>query len=156
MLDIKEYFCPHPACKQYGLRGSGSLVKAGTYTTKASGETRQMLKCNVCGARFSETQSTIFAGCHYSDQTIKSIILCTAEGNGIRATARILSLSKDRVNQIVLKAGTYAEMMLSNLLHSLHLNECQMDELWSFVHKKKLMTKKNSKLSTGKRGYGQH
>jgi len=155
MIDIKEYFCPHPACKQHGLRGSGNLVKAGTYTKKASGEKRQMLKCNICGTRFSETQSTIFAGCHYSDQTIKSIIVCTAEGNGIRATARILNLSKDRVNQIVLKAGTYAEIMLSNLLRSLKLNECQLDELWSFVHKKKLMTKKNSKPSTDRPGFGQ-
>jgi len=49
-----------------------------------------------------------------------------------------LDLNKDRVNQIVLKAGSYADMMLSNLLHSLHLNECQMDELWSFVNKKTL------------------
>jgi transposase-like protein len=102
-----------------------------------------MLKCSVCGARFSETNSTIFAGCHYSDKTINSIIVCTAEGNGIRATSRILNLSKDRVNQIVLKAGAYADMMLSNLIHSLHLNECQMDELWSFVQKKKRLTKKN-------------
>jgi transposase-like protein len=111
-------------------------MKAGTYTRKGSREKKQMFKCSVCGTRFSETQSTIFAGCHYSDQTINSIIVCSAEGNGVRATARILHLSKDRVNNIVLKAGTYAEMMLSNLLHSLHLNECQMDELWSFVNKK--------------------
>jgi transposase-like protein len=156
MLDIKEYFCPHPSCKCYGLRGSDNLVKSGTYTRKSSGEKKQMLKCNVCGIRFSETQSTIFAGCHYSDKTINSIIVCTAEGNGIRATSRILGLSKDRVNQIVLLAGTYADMMLSNLLRSLHLNECQMDELWSFVHKKKLLTKKNSKSSTDKHGFGQH
>ena len=136
MLDIKEYFCPHSACKYYGLRGSGNLVKAGTYTRKASKEKKQMLKCHVCGTRFSETQSTIFAGSHYSDQTIKSIIVCTAEGNGVRSTARILNLNKDRVNHIVLKAGAYAEMMLLNLLRSLHLNECQLDELWSFVNKK--------------------
>jgi hypothetical protein len=114
-----------------------------------------MLKCNVCGMRFSETQSTIFARCHYSDKTINSIIVCTAEGNGVRATSRILDLSKDRVNQIVLKAGSYAEMMLSNLLRSLHLNECQMDELWSFVHQKKHLTKKHSKPGGDKRGYGQ-
>ena len=90
---------------------------------------------------------TLFAGCHYSDETIKSIIVCTAEGNGVRSTARILNLSKDRVNRIVLRAGAYAEMMLSNILRSLNLNECQMDELWSFVNKKKLLTKKNSKDS---------
>jgi len=154
MLDIKEYFCPHPACKCYGLRGNRNLVKAGAYTRKASGEKKQMFKCTVCGIRFSETHSTIFAGCHYSEKTINSIIVCTAEGNGIRATSRILGLSKDRVNQIVLVAGAYADMMLSNLLRSLHLNECQMDELWSFIHKKKLLTKKNSKPSTDRHGYG--
>jgi transposase-like protein len=136
MLDIKEYFCPNVQCMHYGVRDVGNLVKAGTYTKKTSQEKRQMLKCNICGYRFSETQSTIFAGSHYSDQTIQSIIVCIAEGNGIRATSRILDLSKDRVNSIVLKAGIYADMMLSNLLRSLHLNECQMDELWSFVHKK--------------------
>ena len=136
MLENKDYFCPDTFCKCYGLRGMGNLVKAGTYTKKSSGETRQLLKCNVCGHIFSETRGTLFAGSHYSDEIIKSIIVCTAEGNGVRATARILGLSKDRVNQIVLKAGTYAEMMFSNLLCSLHLNECQMDELWSFVHKK--------------------
>jgi transposase-like protein len=103
-----------------------------------------MFKCRVCGYRFSETESTIFAGLHYSEQTIRNIIVCISEGNGIRATARIQGLSKDRVNKIVLKAGHHAEKMLSNLLRSLHLNECQMvgepsrtmDELWSFVHKK--------------------
>lgn len=141
MLDIKDYFCPHSSCKSYGLRDDGNLVKAGTYTRKFSGEKKQMLKCKVCGHRFSETQSTIFAGSHYSDKTINSIITSTAEGNGIRATSRILGLSKDRVNQIVLKAGIHADRMLSNLLHSLHLNECQMDELWSFVHKKNFKRK---------------
>ena len=119
----------------------GNLVKSGTYTCKGSGEKKQMFKCKVCGGRFSETHSTLFAGLHYSSQTISSIIVCTAEGNGIRATSRILGLSKDRVNQIVLKAGIYAEMMLSNLLRSLHLNECQMEELWSFVNQKNLRRK---------------
>ena len=104
-----------------------------------------MLKCRVCGIRFSETHGTVFAGCHYGEKTIRSIILvlCTkyevmsiSEGNSIRATARIQGLSKDRVNKIVLKAGAHAEIMLSNLLRSLHLTECQMDELWTFVQKK--------------------
>ena len=137
MLDIKEYFCPNERCKHYGLRGEGNLIKAGIYLRKFSGEKKQILKCRVCGYRFSETQNTIFAGCHYSEETIRSIIVSISEGVGIRATARIQGLSKDRVNKIVLKAGKYAEVMLSNLLRSLHLNECQMDELWSFVNKKK-------------------
>ena len=70
------------------------------------------------------------------------IIRSTIEGNGVRSTARILGLSKDGVNKITLKLGEHCQHILSNLLHSLHLEECQLDELWSFVNKKKLFQKK--------------
>jgi hypothetical protein len=48
----------------------------------------------------------------------------------------MLGLNRDSVNEVILKAGKYAEMVMSNLLKNLHLNECQMDELWSFINKK--------------------
>jgi transposase-like protein len=134
MLEIKDYFCPHEDCKCYGLRNQGNLIKAGTY--KKKGDVKQLFKCKICGTRFSETRNTIFFNSHYDDKTIHDIICCTAEGNGVRATGRMLRLSKDAVNNVVLKAGAYAETVMSNLLVNLQLNECQMDELWSFVNKK--------------------
>ena len=117
------------------MRGAGNLVKAGTYTQKVSGEKKQMLKCTVCGTRFSETQNSLFAGCHYGEQTIQDIIISIAGGNGIRATARKLQLSKDRVNRIVLIARSYADRTLTDLLHSLHLKAEQLDGLWLFIQK---------------------
>jgi transposase-like protein len=144
MQDIKNYFCPHPDCKYYGLRGSGNLVKAGTYTLKSTGEKKQMLKCTVCDMRFSETQNSLFAGCHYDEQTIQNIIASVVGGNGVRATAKKLGLSKDRVNSIVLKAWTYADMTLSNLLGSLYLKQEQLDDLWLFVQKNSRRKHKNN------------
>jgi transposase-like protein len=141
MVKIDDYFCPNEDCKCYGVRGQGNLVKAGRY--KKDGTDRQMLKCKVCGHRFSETRNTIFFRSRYSDQTIQSIIRCVVEGNGVRATARMLGLSKDGVNSVILTAGAYAEAVMSDLLKNLHLNECQMDELWSFVNKKKRWTKRS-------------
>lgn len=82
------------------------------------------------------TQNTIFFNSRYSQETIRKIISCTVEGNGVRATGRILGLSKDGVNKVILKAGTHCQMVLSNLLQSLQLEECQLDELWSFINKK--------------------
>jgi transposase-like protein len=134
MLEIKEYFCPNENCKCYGLRNQGNLIKAGTYKKKS--DVKQMLKCKICGTRFSETRNTIFFGSKYEDKTIHNIICCAAEGNGVRETARMLLLNKDAVNTVILKAGAYAETVMSNLLVNLQLNECQMDELWSFVSKK--------------------
>jgi transposase-like protein len=135
MVTISDYFCPNENCKCYGLRGQGNIVKAGTY--KSHGVDRQMLKCTICQRRFSETRNTVFFGSRYSDETIHSIIRSVAEGNGVRATARMLGLSKDGVNKVILTAGRYSETVMNSLLKNLHLKECQMDELWSFISKKK-------------------
>ena len=143
MLDLKEYFCINEQCSQYGLKNNGNIVKCGTYGKHK----RQMLQCKVCKQRFSETRNTAFFGTKYSPETIKAIIICIAEGNGIRRTARILSLSKDAVNKIVKKAGEHCDLVLSNLLSSLSLEQCQMDELWSFVRKKNRIPK--STVSNG-------
>jgi transposase-like protein len=140
MLQISEYFCPNEECKQYGLRGQGNLIKSGTY--KKGKEIKHMLKCKICGKRFSETRNTIFFNSHYDSATIGNIIRSTSEGNGIRATARILNLSKDSVNSVVLKAGKHADFVMSDLLRNLNLTECQMDELWSFINKKKLLQRR--------------
>ncbi len=137
MFDINNYFCNNEDCKSYGLRKENNIVEAGKYTT-SQGDVRQMLKCNICGRRFSETKNTVFFNSHYSTDTISKIMSCTVEGNAVRATGRILNLSKDGVNKVVLKAGMHAQKVLSELLHSLHLTECQLDELWSFVQKKAL------------------
>ena len=140
MLNLFEYFCPNEQCKEYGLKNQGNLVKSGTYLK--GGERKQMLQCKICRHKFSETHNTVFANCHYSDQDIGQIITCVIEGNGVRATSRITGKSKDGVNRVILKAGKHAEQILSSLLCSLHLEECQLDELWSFVNKKRLCRKR--------------
>jgi transposase-like protein len=136
MITISDYFCPNEKCKCYGLRGQGNLIKAVTY--KNHGVDRQMFKCKVCKSRFSETRNTIFFGSHYSEETIHSIIRFVAEGNEVRATAKILGLSKDSVNKVILTAGLYAETVMNSLLRNLYLKECQMDELRSFISKKNI------------------
>ena len=140
MISKENYFCTNINCNHYGLRNQGNIVKAGKYSVK--NKERQLLKCKICNERFSETKNTVFFRSHYKPETIRNIINCTAEGNGVRATARILELSKDGVNKIILDAGKHCQIVLSDLLNSLHMEECQMDELWSFVQKKKLFPKK--------------
>jgi len=147
MQDIKDYFCPNPDCKYCGLRGTGNIIKAGRYALKGSAEKKQLLKCSVCGMRFSETQNDLFSGCHYGEQTIRGIIVSIAEGNGIRETARKLGLSKDRVNIIVLRAWEYADTTLSSLLCSLHLNDDQLNELWLFFHKGALRRRRKPNIT---------
>ena len=137
MLEVDNYFCVNDHCSHYGLRGKGNIVKAGVYGKS----NRQLLQCNVCKQRFSETRNTAFFGSKYSEETIRQIVLCVAEGNGVRSTARILGLSKDAVNRIIRIAGEHCDKVLFNLLQSMSLEQCQVDELWSFIRKKNLIQK---------------
>jgi len=67
----------------------------------------------------------------------------------------LLNINKDTVNRVILRAGEHCEIVLSNLLSSLKLKEAQLDELWSFVKKRNLLTKKKLTKKLAKSGSGQ-
>ena len=152
MPELEHFFCPNEQCKSYGLRSQGNIATRGKYGKDKS---RELLYCRTCGKRFASTQSSALFGLHLPADTIRQIIHHAAEGVGVRATARLLGLDKDTVNRVILRAGEHCAQVLSNLLTSLHLTETQLDELWTFVKKRKLLeASKISSANTGKHGYG--
>jgi hypothetical protein len=73
----------------------------------------------------------------------------------VRATARLLELDKDTVNRVILRAGEHCARVLSGLLTSLKLTETQLDELWTFVKKRRVLAApKTSITSMAGRGSG--
>ena len=107
-------------------------------------------------ARFEATHGSALFGVHLPAETIRQIIHHAAEGVGVRATARLLELDKDTVNRVILRAGQHCAHVLSSLLTSLHMTEAQLDELWTFVKKRKVLAPpKTSHGSMGERGSGQ-
>ena len=149
MTDVKNAFCPNKDCKEYGLQNHGNVAVRGKYGKEKD---KDLLYCRTCGQRFASTRATAFFGLHLSDEKIAQIIHHAAEGVGVRATSRLLDINKDTVNRVILRAGEHCEIVLSNLLRSLKLNEAQLDELWAFVKKRNLLTKQ--KLVEN--GSGQH
>lgn len=152
MTDIKNAFCPNKDCKDYGLLNLGNIAIRGKYGKE---KTKDLPYCRTCGKRFASTSATAFFGFHLSDEKIAQIIHHATEGVGVRATARLLEINKDTVNRAILRAGEYCEIVLSNLLRSLKLGEAQLDELWAFVKKRNLLTKKKSTKKVAESGSGQ-
>ncbi|HOH28540.1 MAG TPA: hypothetical protein PLC40_02590 [Candidatus Hydrogenedentes bacterium] len=152
MRDLEQCFCPNEQCKDYGLRNQGNIAVRGKYGKDKS---RDLLYCRTCGKRFASTQSSALFGLHLAPETIRQIIHHAAEGVGVRATARLLELDKDTVNRVILRAGEHCARVLSELLTSLELTETQLDELWTFVKKRKVLAvPKTSNASMDGRGYG--
>ena len=151
MIDLSNYFCPNPNCEDHGIRGKGNI----TTSTRYGKNKTHLLRCKTCNQRFSENRNTIFMHSNYNKETIQRIILAVAECNSIRGTARILCLDKDGVNRVVLKAGDHCKKILENLIRDLCLNECQLDELWTFIKKRKLFPTKISRKNMAGTGSGQ-
>ncbi len=151
MTALTNVFCPNKDCKDYGLRNQNNIGTRGMY---GKDKTRTLLYCRTCGHRFAETKCTAFFGLHLPGETIQQIIHHAAEGVSVRGTARLLNLDKDTVNRVILRAGEHCALVLSNLLHSLQMTEVQLDELWTFVKKRKVLAKKNWKRSMGGHGSG--
>ena len=152
MSEIEQCFCPNEQCQDYGLRGRGNIAVRGKYGKDKS---RDLLYCRTCGKRFAASRSSALFGLHLPAQTIRQIIHHAAEGVGVRATARLLELDKDTVNRVILRAGEHCANVLSSLLASLELTEVQLDELWTFVKKRKVLAAtKTSNANTGARGSG--
>ena len=90
----------------------------------------------------------------YGNDKTKDLLYCRTFRKRFassRATARLLGINKDTVNRVILRAGEHCELILSSLLRSLKLKETQLDELWSFVKKRKVLANK----SLAKSGSGQ-
>ena len=136
MAELDQCFCPNEKCKDFGLRHHGNIAIRGKYGKDKS---RDLLYCRTCGKRFGATQASALFGLHLPPETIRQIIHHAAEGVGVRATARLLELDKDTVNRVILRAGKHCANVLSELLASLELSEAQLDELWTFVKKMKVL-----------------
>lgn len=153
MAGLDQSLCPNEKCKDFGLRHQGNIAIRGKYGKDNS---RDLLYCRTCGKRFAATKSSALFGLHLPPETIRQIIHHAAEGVGVRATARLLELDKDTVNRVILRAGEHCANVLSDLLASLELTEAQLDELWTFVKKRKVLAvPKTSNTSMGGHGSGQ-
>jgi DNA invertase Pin-like site-specific DNA recombinase len=75
------------------------------------------------------------------EDMIERVVRCLAEGNSIRATARIMGIDKDTVYRVFERASSHCHKVLTELLTDLHLEECQLDELWSFVKKRRKISR---------------
>jgi IS1 family transposase/transposase-like protein len=95
-----------------------------------------LFRCPLCGNRYSARHATALWDVRINEKDYGRIAKALAEGVGIRTTARIFDVDKDTVSRCAFRAGIQCQFVDSILMHHLHLEECQMDEMWSFVYKK--------------------
>ena len=130
-MDWETLYCPNQRCRYYGIPFcQGKLVKNGSSYGQA-----QAL-CKACGSSVALSYATAYYGLESDPAIFEMAVRALAEGNSIRATGRIVQIDKDTVCDWLRRAALHCRAVVLYLWRHLHVAECQLDELWSFVHTK--------------------
>ena len=130
-MNWETLYCPNRSCCYYGRPfGQGLLVKNGTSHGK-----KQAL-CRSCGRRVSLTYGTAYFDLEAAPTLFELAVRALAEGKSIHGTARIVQSDKDTVCAWLNRAANQCRLVMLCHWHDLSVTECQLDELWSFVHTK--------------------
>jgi hypothetical protein len=97
-----------------------------------------MIHCRTCKARFSERKSTVLEHAKLPVEKVVSVLEHLRDGNGTRATARLMHVSTNTVTRYLRLAGKHSQHLHAELVaYSPQTKEVQYDEKWSFVEKKR-------------------
>jgi len=130
-MNWETLYCPNRCCRYYGIPFyQGRMVKNG-----ASHGQKQGL-CKACGSSVVLRYGTAYYDLEADPAIFETAVRALAEGNSLRATARIVQIDKDTACDWLNRAAQQCRLVMLYLWHNLHVSECQLDELWSFVHTK--------------------
>lgn len=132
-MGIDEQFCPNEECPMYGRVGAGNVWRHGTYGSRG----RRRYACKACGKTWSETRGTVFYNLRTSTDTILHALATLVERGSIRGTARAMRVKKDTISRWLERAAKHSEEVSRHLMRDLKLTQVQVDEIWSFIKKKR-------------------
>lgn len=130
-MDWNTLYCPNKQCQNYGISFQpGKMVKNGS----SYGQPQAF--CKGCGSSIALSYATAYYGLESEAAIFETAVRALAEGNSIRTTGRILQIDKDTVCDWLSRAALHCRSVVLYFWNQLHVTECQLDELWSFVHTK--------------------
>ena len=92
--------------------------------------------CDLCGRTFCDRVGTALYGLQTPVRTVSQVLRALARGVGVRAASEIFEIAQRTVLNWLLRGGQHFRLIHEEFLVNLMLEQCQLDELWSFVAKK--------------------
>ena len=128
-LDIQ---CPNKHCKTFNKIGLRNIIRKGQQINGT-----QRYQCTDCKRTFARTINTPFFHKHLSKKEIIHICKLLAEKTSFRAIARITNHHLDTIRSIASAIAEHCKKFNDYFITELNLTPIEVDEMWSFVKKKK-------------------
>ena len=132
-IDRNQLSCLNSECSEYGKFGAGNI---GIHSCAS-----KIYYCNVCKGRWSVRRNTIFYNLKTDEEKVLLALKMLSERNSARATGRTLGFKEDTILDWLKKAARHAREVSDLLITRLNVTQLQLDELWSFVGKKRCRQK---------------
>ena len=132
---IKSRCCLNEKCSNYGKFGEGNIIRHSMYKTNQG--RRRRFFCKICKITFSSTKGIPYYRLHKSRADFEEVAQMTVEGIGISSISRIKHLTRNTIARWQFLASRFASRFNDNKLKNIDLLELQLDEIQSFVLKKK-------------------
>jgi len=128
-LDVS---CPNKECRAYNKVGLKNIIRFGT---QANGT--QRYRCTNCGRTFARTINTPFFHKHLKKKEIIRICKLLSENISFRGIARATDHHLDTIRAIADAIAKHCKKFNDYFIKELKLTPIEVDEMWSFVKKKK-------------------
>ena len=128
-LDIQ---CPNKHCKTFNKIGLRNIIRKGQQRNGT-----QRYQCTDCKRTFARTINTPFFHRHLSKKEIIHICKLLSEKTSFRAIARITNHHLDTIRAIASAIAEHCKKFNEYFITELNLTPIEVDEMWSFVKKKK-------------------
>jgi IS1 family transposase len=130
-MDWETLYCPNRCCRFYG-----DPLPQSRLVNNGSSHGQPQALCRACGQSVTVRDGTAYWDVNAEPAIFALAIRALAEGHSLRSTARMVHLDKDTAGDWLDRAAQQCRKVLLYLWRDLPVTECQLDELWSFVHTK--------------------
>ena len=119
-MDWETLYCPKRHCHGYGKPFSQGIC----LRTVPAGQPRAW--CKACEASVVLSYGTAYYGLEADPAIFETAVRALAEGNALRATARIVQVDKDTVCAWLHRVACHCRTVMLYFWHDLHVSECQL------------------------------
>jgi transposase-like protein len=143
---FNDVACPNAKCSCYGVTGKGNVTSNGTSKIKSGGRVRKFI-CSTCGKVFCSRKNTVFYGLRTSPDRIALALDLSTKGLSVNKIAEVVKVCPVTVRKWTGKAASHCKKVNESTLTGVETEKVEMDELWTFVEKKRCPRKMNMKMT---------
>jgi transposase-like protein len=137
--------CPNEKCTLFGVAGKGNITVYGTYE-RSSGKGRKFI-CHTCETTFCDRTNTPFYDLRTDEEKVKMALKMAMRGMSVLGIAETVEVKPSTASTWISRAGMHCEKVNNVVFDNVETPKVEMDELGTFMGKKRCPGKMNSKTT---------